>query len=217
MNKKLALVIPALNESKTIRNVISNASNYGQAIVVDDGSTDDTGQIAIDSGAILVKHSVNQGYDYALASGIKKAVDDGYEFVITIDADGQHQAESISSILNRLAAGADMVIGIRDHHQRVTETLFSFVSRLLWKIQDPLCGLKGYKVSRLSIIKPLWTYNSVGTELALLGSRLGWQIEQIPIGTAKRVGASKFGNGIRANWIIFTALINGLLRTRVKT
>lgn len=215
MYKGLVLVIPALNESRTIDEVVVSASRYGRVIVVDDGSTDETGRIAEDAGAIVVRHSTNQGYDRALASGLRKAIDAGYQYAITVDADGQHRSEAIQQIFVRLSDGAELVVGSRDRHQRVSEVLFSVVSRILWHIADPLCGVKGYNLERLRSVTPLWTYDSVGTELTLVGVRSGWRIDQISVRTNVRRGPSRFGGGIRANWLIFRALAVGMFNRRL--
>ncbi len=215
MYKGLVLVIPALNESRTIDEVVVSASRYGRVIVVDDGSTDETGRIAEDAGAIVVRHTTNQGYDRALASGLRKAIDAGYQYAITVDADGQHRSEAIQQIFVRLSDGAELVVGSRDRHQRVSEVLFSVVSRILWHIADPLCGVKGYNLERLRSVTPLWTYDSVGTELTLVGVRSGWRIDQISVRTNVRLGPSRFGGGIRANWLIFRALAVGMFNRRL--
>jgi len=210
----VALVMPALNESESIAAVVAAVRCYGQPIVVDDGSTDGTGSLASAAGAVVVTHAVNQGYDSALESGLKRAVDDGYDFVITLDADGQHKPELLALFLEQLLAGADMVIGMRDRHQRFSESVFSITARLMWDITDPLCGMKGYRIARLRVVSGFCTYDSIGTELALRAVRSGWRIAQIPISTSSRKGGSRFGVGIRANWMILKALGLGLFMAR---
>lgn len=210
----VALVIPALNESESIAGVVAAVRRYGQPIVVDDGSTDGTGVLAIAAGAVVVTHATNRGYDRALESGLKRAVDDGYDFVVTLDADGQHKPELLAPVLEQLFAGADMVIGVRDRHQRFSESVFSTTAKLLWGIADPLCGMKGYRIARLGAISGLCTYASIGTELALRAARSGWRIAQVPISTSSRKGASRFGAGVRANWMILKALGLGLFLAR---
>lgn len=210
----IAVVIPALNESESIAAVVAAVRCYGQPIVVDDGSTDGTGSLASVAGAVVVSHVVNRGYDRALESGLKRAVDDGYDFVVTLDADGQHKPELLVVLVEQLFAGADMVIGVRDRHQRFSESIFSVTAKLLWGIADPLCGMKGYRIARLRKIPEFYTYASIGTELALRAARSGWRIAQVPISTSSRKGVSRFGGGIRANWMILKALGLGLFLTR---
>lgn len=210
----VALVIPAMNESESIGAVVAAVRSYGQPIVVDDGSIDGTGSLAISAGAVVVTHKTNRGYDRALESGLKRAIDDGYDFVVTLDADGQHAPELLAPVLEQLLAGVDMVIGVRDCHQRFSESVFSIMAKLLWGLADPLCGMKGYKIARLRAIPELCTYPSIGTELALRAARSGWRIAQVPIRTSSRKGVSRFGSGMRANWAILKALGLGLFQAR---
>src|SRR3990172_932235 len=114
---RLAIVIPALNERATIDKVVADASQYGIPIVVDDGSSDETGALATAAGATVVRHAVCRGYDQALNSGFARANEIGCEFVITMDADGQHDPTMLNSFISALDDGADIVIGIRDRRQ----------------------------------------------------------------------------------------------------
>ena len=70
---RIGIVIPALNESLTIENIVKTVVKYGLPIVVDDGSVDDTSKLAVSAGAVVVSHLQNCGYDCALNSGFKKA------------------------------------------------------------------------------------------------------------------------------------------------
>lgn len=209
---KVAFVIPALNEAVAITSVVRGITAYGAAIVVNDGSVDGTGELAQSAGAIVVTHKVNKGYDAALASGLQKAILEEFDVAITVDGDGQHDVSGIMSILHELEAGADLVVGMRDRFQRISETLFACVTQTLWGIADPLCGMKGYRLSKLKTIDQLHTYPSIGTELTLLAARRKWKIRQVPALTHERKGSSRFGTGLRANWLILKALICGLFR-----
>jgi glycosyltransferase involved in cell wall biosynthesis len=207
---KVAIVIPAFNESEAIISVVTGISAYGTAIVVDDGSNDGTGRLAQTAGAFVVTHGVNRGYDAALASGLARAMTEGFDFAITVDGDGQHDPSRIDGVLRELVDGADLVVGVRDHFQRVSESLFAYVANVLWGISDPLCGLKGYRLSKFRSIGSLCTYPSIGTELTIHAARSSWDIRQVPISTRERQGSSRFGSGLRANWLIFRAMTQGI-------
>jgi len=215
--ERVAIVIPAYNESETIFAVVSSVSLYGMAIVINDGSADDTAQLAKAAGAIVVDHVTNQGYDNALVSGLSKAVADSFDFVITVDGDGQHQPADIRLVLNELLNGADVVVGIRDRVQRFSEALFSLLSKKLWGISDPLCGVKGYRVSKLAGIDSLNSYPSIGTELAIRALRSGWEIRQVPVITRERRDQSRFGSGIYANWFVIKAMLMSVFKARAYT
>ena len=77
----LAIIVPALNEEKTIENVITRIKEKGTVIVINDGSSDRTSEIAENSGAIVINHSFNKGYDEALNTGFKYAYESGFEYV----------------------------------------------------------------------------------------------------------------------------------------
>lgn len=203
---RVAIVIPAFNESGTIESVVKGISAYGTAIVVDDGSTDGTGQLALTAGALVVSHDANRGYDSALASGLARAISEGFSVAITVDGDGQHEPSRIESVLREFESGADLVVGVRDRFQRFSESLFAQFSSVLWGIADPLCGMKGYRLSKLVGVPCLCTYPSIGTELTIRAARSGWDIRQVPMVTRDRIGKSRFGSGLLANWKIIKAL-----------
>jgi len=214
---RVAIVIPAFNEEEAINAVVLGISPYGTALVVNDGSTDNTGEVARAAGALVVSHAVNRGYDNALATGLGKAVAEQFDFAITLDGDGQHEPLLIESFLFELMDGADLVIGIRDRYQRVSETIFAKIAKILWGITDPLCGMKGYRLSKLKGIDSMCSYPSIGTELAIRAVRSGWNIRQVAVKTRERNGKSRFGAGLYANWLILRAMFLGLLRAKAHT
>lgn len=212
IKSRLAIVIPALNEEKSIWGVVQKAIQSGTAIVVDDGSNDRTAELARDAGAHVVSHSINMGYDAALETGLRTAVEVGCEFAVTMDADGQHDPRLVQRFYHEFENRADIVIGVRDRTQRWSEKLFSIVGRAVWGIHDPLCGMKGY---RLHIIRTenliINSYKSVGTELAIRLVKKGFLLHQIKVKTRDRKDASRFGGAIKANLYIIAALFKGLL------
>ena len=214
---RVAIVNPAFNEEQAICAVVSGVSAYGTAIVVNDGSSDNTEQLACAAGALVVLHEVNRGYDHALASGLAKAVAEEFDFAITLDGDGQHEPMLIKNFLFELMDGGDLVVGIRDRHQRPLETIFAGLARMLWGISDPLCGTKGYRLSKLKGISSLCSYPSIGTELAIRAARTGWNIRQVPVKTRDRIGRSRFGGGFYASWLILRAMLLGLFRAKAHT
>jgi glycosyltransferase involved in cell wall biosynthesis len=208
---RIGIVIPALNEAQSIGEVVQEAAAYGLPIVVDDGSHDATAFIARSSGADVVEHNVNRGYDGALNSGCARAAALGCSYIITMDADGQHNPSILGQYLEALRDGAELVAGVRDRTQRISEKLFSLVTRLRWGIQDPLCGMKAYSVSLYQEVGHFDSYQSIGTELLLYAARRGRRIAQIPVKTRERVGSPRFGRLVSANWRIFRAMCVGLI------
>jgi glycosyltransferase involved in cell wall biosynthesis len=204
--RKFAVVIPAFNEASTIHALVHQVNRHAIAVVVDDGSSDNTADLARSAGAFVVAHEVNRGYDAALETGIRVACANGFFFVITMDADGQHDPNVLCRFIDAFEAGADLVIGRRDSTQRWAESLFGFVGGALWGIDDPLCGMKGYSTKRLKHIERFNTYESAGTELAILLCKRGVNVNQIPITTRSRKDPSRFGVGLIPNIRICRAL-----------
>ena len=184
---KVAIVIPAFNEENTIESVIKSVKPYGKAIVVNDGSIDKTSEIAEKSGALVVNHNTNQGYDAALNSGIKKAVEEKFNAVITFDADGQHSADLLTLFIQELKNGTQLVLGIRPNNQRFSEWVFRVYAKYRFNWLDPLCGMKGYSASLINEIDNITTYESIGTELALRSIKCNLSVMQIPIKDIKRI------------------------------
>lgn len=109
------VVIPAYNESASIGTVVRGVLPYVEGVVVvDDASADDTGQQARGVGAVMLRHPVNLGQGAALQTGIRHALAEGAQYIVTFDADGQHDAAEIDGMLVALReANADVALGSR--------------------------------------------------------------------------------------------------------
>ncbi len=117
MSERFAVVIPALDAVHTVGTVVSDAlRELPRVIVVDDGSTDGTGDAARAAGAEVVRHERNLGKGAALKSGFLYALDRGVDAVITLDADAQHLPREIGRFIEAYQeSGADLIIGSRAH------------------------------------------------------------------------------------------------------
>jgi glycosyltransferase involved in cell wall biosynthesis len=109
------VIIPAYNEAAVIGRVVADVAWHGHTIVVvDDGSTDDTGRKACAAGAIVVSHPINLGQGAALQTGIQFALRQRAETIVTFDADGQHRAADIDGLIDALQTNnADFALGSR--------------------------------------------------------------------------------------------------------
>jgi polyprenyl-phospho-N-acetylgalactosaminyl synthase len=110
------IVVPAFNEAAVIGDVIADVrSVFDHVVVVDDGSEDDTGAIALRAGAHVVRHPVNLGQGAAIQTGVEYARSrPGAEVFVTFDADGQHRVKDALRMIERLGAeDVDVVIGTR--------------------------------------------------------------------------------------------------------
>jgi len=112
--KSILAVIPAYNEAERITGVITRTQAHLPVLVVDDGSTDATAEIASALGVELLRQVPNRGKGAALQAGFRYALACGYQAVVTLDADGQHDPEEIPLFIRAYESGADLVIGKRE-------------------------------------------------------------------------------------------------------
>jgi glycosyltransferase involved in cell wall biosynthesis len=111
---KILALIPAYNEAERVAGVVAAAKARLPVLVVDDGSSDGTSARAESAGAMVFRQTPNQGKGVALRSGFRCALGDGYDAVITLDADGQHDPAEIPKFLELYAARQpDLIIGER--------------------------------------------------------------------------------------------------------
>lgn len=211
---KIIMVIPALNEEKTIGSVIANVKKYvDDVIVVDDGSTDKTAYYAEQQGAVVLPHNENHGYDKSIDDGFELAAQLGATILITFDADGQHRPEDIPMILEPITTGkADVVVGKRPYHARIMEGLFALVGKLKANVDDPLCGLKAYSIRVYDDIGYFDRIKSIGSQLMFSASKCGYRITQKEISLNERHDNPRFGTRLKANWKIFKAIVKIILK-----
>jgi glycosyltransferase involved in cell wall biosynthesis len=130
----VAVVIPALNEVQVIAETVSSVrGRFGVIILVDDGSTDGTGDAARAAGARVIRHAVNLGQGAALMTGIKAALTlPSVRYIVTFDADGQHRPEDAEALVQRVREGdIDIALGTRFAGGRVEA---SWLRRALLKL-----------------------------------------------------------------------------------
>ena len=209
MFNNLVVLIPAFNEEVQIESVILGVKKFATPLVVDDGSTDQTWSIANATGAIVIKHADNFGYEKALETGFEYFQNSSYDYLITLDADSQHDPEMIVKFYHHLCNGDNCVIGVRDKLQRIGEYMFAYVGKLVWGISDPLCGMKAYSKQCFDF-KVKNQFDSIGTKYAINAVNHGLVVTQIDIITKDRSDIPRFGTGIAANLHILGALFKVL-------
>jgi glycosyltransferase involved in cell wall biosynthesis len=189
---KIIALIPAFNEAEQVCNVVEGAKVHLPVLVVDDGSTDYTVGNAESTGAEVFRQSPNQGKGVALRTGFRWALDQGYQAVLTLDADGQHDPQEIPKFLEAyLHSRADLIIGERDFSQippvrRLANTLgrLSFSWALGQHIPD---NQSGYRLISRRLIEAVLDSDEQGFEFEVemiaicvqRGYALGW----VPIQT----------------------------------
>lgn len=214
---KVYAVIPALNEEATIALIVKTLLQQTNGlitgvIVVDDGSSDKTGEVSTAAGAIVLKNPRPTGYDSALAKGINHAIKLQADAVVTCDADGQHPVEELLKVVNPVASGeADFCAAMRDHYNRPMEKLTGIISKFLFNNRDPFCGLKCYSRKFLQETGPFPDVHYVGT-LPFVWCRNNAHLKTkfIEMKVQPRADESRFGDAIRGNVKLGIAFLNTL-------
>ena len=190
----ITIGIPAYNEEKNISEIIKKLQKITNKIIVcDDGSSDSTAKIAKEMGALVVQHETNLGYGAAIRSIFLKAREEKSEFLITLDSDGQHRIEDISTVLDPLKTGkADIVIGSRflnnngknvpSYRKAGIKILTKLANTSLEKnITDSQSGFRGYGKNVIENITPSESGMGVSNEILIKASKKGLKIVEVPI------------------------------------
>ncbi len=189
---KILAIIPAYNEAVKISQVVASTLLRLPLLVIDDGSIDETARIAENSGAIVLSLVPNQGKGVALQRGFKYAIEAGYDAVVTLDADGQHDPGEIPKFLRAYQqSSADLIIGERDFSQiptirRLANTLgrWSFS----WAVGQPISdNQSGYRLISQRMMEAVLGSREVGfefeVEMIVVCIKKGYALAWVPIRT----------------------------------
>ena len=192
---KILAIIPALNEAERIGKVVRGAITHLSVLVIDDGSRDATAQVSKNSGALVLRQTINLGKGMALRSGFQYAIEQGYQAVLTLDADGQHDPEEIPTFLSAYQVNqADLIIGERDFSQippirRLANTLgrWSFS----WAVGQPINdNQSGYRLISNRMMEAMLRSSESGfefeVEMIVVCIQRGFNLEWVPIRTIYR-------------------------------
>lgn len=189
---KFITIIPAYNEDKTIEMVVRSSLQYSDVLVVDDGSTDKTADLAKQTGALVIKHDQNKGKGAAIKTGLNKALKDGYKTMVLIDGDGQHDPRFIPPLVDNMGDGS-MVICSRFMNgpatgmklqRRISNKLTTSLLRLItgYRITDSQCGFRAISADSVPIFLSI-PYDDYEFESEMLyqASQNNLSIREIPI------------------------------------
>jgi glycosyltransferase involved in cell wall biosynthesis len=201
---KVLVIIPAYNEEKRIGSVIRGVKDHlstTEVLIVDDGSHDKTRWAAMEVGAKVLSHPINLGYGAALQTGYKFALEKGYEAIVQMDGDGQHDPSFIPELLGVIQRGeADMVIGSRflktrsrilavetypvPYLRRLGMRIFGTLTSLIIgeKITDSTSGYQAMNRRALRWVssdKFPWDYPDA--DVIIMLHRAGFRIKEIPV------------------------------------
>lgn len=214
VEESVSIVIPAYQEAENIASVVEEVKavlvglpNKSEVIVVCDGSTDGTGDVAEKAGASVVRHAYNKGYGAALKTGIRAATG---RTVIFIDADGQHDAKDIVRLVKERQA-YDMVVGARKGTagspmwRKPGKIFLGWLANKLSgkKIPDLNSGYRALDREMALHFLPLMPNGfSFSTTSTIAAFKCGYTVEYIPIKVEKRVGKSTVSVGDGFNTIM---------------
>lgn len=199
--RKCLVIIPAYNAAKTLSELISQIKHRHpdfEIAVVDDGSADESGDIARAAGAIVLTHDRNRGKGEALKTGFAYAVAHDYDVVITLDADLQHDPTEVQDFLNAYSDDRTILVGVRRRDKtmplarKVSNSLTSFVSSVF-------CGVRifdsqsGFRLIPTTILKNITLSSSrfdLEPELLIKAARAGYDVKSVEISTIYNAGRS---------------------------
>jgi glycosyltransferase involved in cell wall biosynthesis len=187
-NARVLVCVPAFNEAKTISDIVSRCKIYADEVLVyDDGSTDDTQEVAVSAGATVIRSPENKGYGVAIRSLFQAAKEKDADIMVTLDSDGQHNPEQIPPLIEQLKQGFDLVIGSRylriDDKEKVPKfrsfgikTITRLTQAASYRgITDSQSGFRAYNKNALSKINLYEDGMAVSTEILLrAGEKSCW-------------------------------------------
>ena len=220
---KRVLLIPAYNEGSRIAAVLDRVKaalpDYA-VVVVDDGSTDDTGEVARACGARVLRHPFNLGYGAALQTGYKFAVRSGVDLLVQMDADGQHDPADAPALAAPVLAGElDLVIGSRflgvgdyrmDPLRRTGRALFLAIVRAFGlRVTDPTSGFQALSRSVLELyVGDIFPSDFPDVDVLLVAHRQGLRVGERPVHMAESPRTSTLHAGLAPVYYVYKMLLS---------
>ncbi len=189
------VVIPSYNEARTIGRIVLDIVKMGLSVlVIDDGSVDSTERIALDSGAMVIRHRQNLGKGFSVREGIKHVLEKtNFEWMIIMDGDGQHHTEDIPILMGATrAGGTDIVIGNRMLYPKTMPSVRYWTNRFTsWvvsgackqRIPDTQCGYRLIRTDALKKMKLTSDKYDIESEMLLQAAEDNMKIRSVPIRT----------------------------------
>ncbi|RMF23066.1 MAG: glycosyltransferase family 2 protein [Deltaproteobacteria bacterium] len=229
------VVIPAFDEERSIGEVIDRVREHAggfDILVVDDCSGDQTGAVARRHGATVVRHPFNLGYGCALQTGYRWALRHGYDLVVQMDGDGQHDGADVPVVARPILEGtADVVYGSRFHEgstyrmgllRRIGSRWFAWLVRILTgvAISDPTTGFQGLSARVLELYTTAaFPTDYPDADMIVLLSRRGLRIAEVPVRMHERPESPSMHSGLRVLYYVYkmtlSILMNALRTARL--
>jgi len=219
VNADTIILLPAHNEAARIGDVIAavrSVSGDSAIVVVDDGSTDATGERARAAGATTLRLPTNLGYGVALQTGYKYAVDEGCQFLVQLDGDGQHDPAGIPELLDRVRTGrCDICVGSRflegDTYsipllRRIGMIVFRRIASACigHTITDPTSGFQAMNRSVFTFFsRDLYPADYPDTDILILLHRHGFRLAEAPVVMRAGDSGQSIHRGLRPLYYLF--------------
>ena len=189
---KVCVIIPTYNESSAIGDLVTKVRNSGlECLVIDDGSKDNTAEIARNMGAAVIAHYKNKGKGASLKIGFAYALQNSYDAVVVIDGDGQHDPFDIKRFIDTAkSTGADLVIGNRMTDVRTMPVIRQLTNRWMSDFISKMCGQEipdtqcGFRLIRSNILQKMRLISSkyeTESEILIKAGKNNHKIHSIPI------------------------------------
>ena len=190
----IVAAIPCFNEERFIGSVVLMVKKHvDKVLVIDDGSTDASAEVAAAAGAVVVRHDCNRGVGAAVRTAFHKARELGADIVVRLDADGQHNADDIPAVIAPILSGqADVVVGSRfltgkerpPFYRRIGQRVLTVTTNLGsgTRIRDSQSGFRAFSAKALEEMTITEDGFSVESEMQFAIARSGLRVTEVPIG-----------------------------------
>ena len=198
----MIILIPSFNELFSLKKfIVSLKEKKYNFLVIDDNSNDGTYQYLKKKKIFFIRNKKNLGYTKSLLKGFDYLVKSKYQYIFTMDADGEHKIQYLDQFIKKLKKQKlDMIVGNRDRKNRFLEWLIGKIFYKIYKISDPLCGFRVYNKKKLSLILKKINKNYFLTDIITEFDNLGFKYSEIKIKTNTLIGRkSRIGNVFISN------------------
>ena len=208
---KTIIIIPTFNEEKTINKIYIQAKKHCLVLIVDDASSDGTSKILNSKKMNFLRNKKNIGYEASTIKGIKYAIKyyKNLKYLVTLDADGELPVNSISKLQKQIKKNnLDILVGYRDKMNRFTEIILSYLYKLKFNVNDPVCGLKIYKIEILKKAIKKVSNNLFLVDILTFASCRNYLIKNFKIKVKKRKDNPRVGNFFQSNLKIIRIILH---------
>ena len=227
---KIALLTAALNEDRALPVALKSIATQYDLFVVDDGSNDATSAVARKLGARVIRHCINLGQGYAFITGIKAIlgnVDADYDYIIYLDADGQHKLSEIPKFIEKARnEKPDIIVGSRilgsnsknaPFLRRSFLPFYTFIINALtgYHMTDAMCGFRAFNVASIRriihVFDQMLEPQYLASEMFIRFSDAGLKVSEVPINLQDREKGDSYKGTLRYGLGILKAIIRTMM------